>query len=440
MRPTDLEYNVAMNRTATRAWARLAPCAIALVLTASSLLLVRLNSGHPGGQPYGHWVEATLIALGFSVVGAVIVSRRSTDNLVGWLFCAVGLLWSVVHLCAEYAIHATLTAPGTLPGGRVATVLFTWLWAPELALIAFLCLLFPNGRLPSPNWRWFARLYGLVTAACVLLSTTAPGPFSEDFPVRNPLGIEGMPEVSDALEASMLGGLLIAALSLLLRLRRARGVERQQIKWFAYAAPFGISGAMLKYTIGRPLGAEGLEWVGFAVLTIGILSVPVAMGIAMLRYRLYDIDIIIRRTLVYGVLTATLTVVYFASTAILGWALGSGEGFGQAGIVTSTLLTAALFQPLRVRVKAAIDRRFYRRRYDAVRLLANLGATLEAEVELERLGTDVLGVVEEAVQPSHASLWLRWPEEAWSQESHERDAETGHRAPVWRAMRMAPPE
>ena len=240
------------------------------------------------------------------------------ENPIGWLFCAIGLLWAVIHFIGEYAIHALLAVPGSLPAGEVASWLYTWPWVLGLGLIVLLCLLFPNGRLPSARWRWFARLSTLLTFVGMVLTAISPGPIVVGLPaIRNPLGIEDLPNAYKPVQVLMLVLIAVAVASLLIRRLYARGVERQQTKWFTYAAAVAASGVVLKYVISEPLGLVRPGWVGHALILIGLAGLPIAMGIAITRYRLYEIDILINRTLVYGSLTATLVALYVGGIVLL---------------------------------------------------------------------------------------------------------------------------
>jgi hypothetical protein len=204
--------------------------------------------------------------------------------------------------------------------------------------------------------------------------------------------------------------MLISAASLLMRLRRAVGVERQQIKWFAYVAAVAASGAILSYTISEVTGSVWLRWAGEAIMIVSLLGIPIAMGIAILRYRLYEIDLIINRTLVYGLLTATLALLYFGSVTALQYLFSLLTGQGDTlAIVASTLVIAALFNPLRRRIQRFIERLFYRRKYDAAKTLEAFGSKLRDETDLEKLCEDMGEVVNETMQPSHISLWLKSP-------------------------------
>jgi hypothetical protein len=383
--------------------------ALSMALTALSLLLLILHSSHPEVPVYTFWAENVLFSVGYSTVGAVIVPRLPSGNATGWLFCAIGLLWAVIHLIGEYAIYTLLAAPGSLPAGELATWIYSWLWVPTLGLLVFLSLLFPNGRLPSARWRWFARLSALLTLVGMVLAAFSPGQIILGLPgIPNPLGIEGLPNAYKPVQALMLILIAVSVASLLMRRVYARGVERQQTKWFTYTSAVAASGAILQYIISEPLDLIWLGGVGHALVLTGLAGMPISMGIAITRYRLYDIDIIINRTLVYGPLTATLVTLYFGGIVLLQrvFVVLTGQKSTLA-VVASTLVIAALFTPLRRRIQSFIDRRFYRRTYDARKTLEAFSAKLRDETDLNALSDDLVGVVRETMQPAHVSLWLR---------------------------------
>ena len=227
--------------------------------------------------------------------------------------------------------------------------------------------------------------------------------------IRNPLGIEGLPKANEPVQAIMFALMFVAvASSLFVRLRRARGIERQQIKWPAYTAAMAATGSILTYTIAEATGTLWIEWTGFVILIAALVSFPLSVGIAIVRYRLYEIDLIINRTLVYGPLTATLVALYFGVIVVLQRIFVAITGQQSTlAVVASTLLIAALFTPLRRRIQSFIDRRFYRRKYDAAKTLQGFSMKLRSETDLEALTDDLVGVVRETMQPAHVSLWLR---------------------------------
>jgi uncharacterized membrane protein YhdT len=393
------------------AWLAWSLCALALALTALSLLLVVLNLSHPNAHIYDPWLDNTLTAISYAPVGALIASRHP-ENLVGWLLCLYGLVISISHFCAQYAIYALLAQPDSLPAGEAMAWMVSWVLPIINGLTVFYILLFPTGRLPSRRWRWLGWLTVAFIAVGVILAAFSSGALLGILgPIQNPLGIEGFSNAYYKAILFIMAPLLTAAaaLAVFIRLRRAIGVERQQIKWFAYAAVATVSATILAYIIPGVIDTPlWFERVGFALNIALIPAVPIAIGIAILRYRLYDIDLIINRTLVYGSLTAILLALYFCGIVVLQrfFVFLTGQQSTLA-VVASTLLIAALFNPLRGRIQSFIDRRFYRRKYDARKTLEAFSSQLRNESDLDALNDDLVGVVRETMQPAHVSLWLR---------------------------------
>jgi hypothetical protein len=395
------------------AWLAWPLCLLCMALAVASLILTLLNGRTLSeifldldGPTIGSLVTWTV---SFSVVGALIASHRP-ENLIGWIFLAVALCYGLLTAGDEYAIYALLTNPGALPLGAEASWLGQWIWAPGLGLIlVFLPLLFPDGHPPSHRWRPVAWLGGLSIGLAVVSSTILL------WPARGPALVTGDESPSHvylvlvvfvAQPMILLAG-LGAVISLLVRFRRARGDERQQIKWFASAAALTLVWISV-------LGQASLRGLPEAIVALSSLlvipSIPIATGIAILRHRLYDIDLIINRTLVYGSLTAMLALLYFggvATTQAIFGALSGQEEQPQLAVVVSTLVIAALFMPLRRRIQSFIDRRFYRRKYDARKTLEAFSAKLRDDTDLDTLSDDLVGVVRETMQPAHISLWLR---------------------------------
>ena len=396
-----------MSRRAA-AWVAWSMCALSLALTASSLMLLVLNMSHPDVPIHPYWTVDTLLAIGFAPVGAVIVPRITPQNPIGWLFCVIGLLWAVMHFSAQYAIYTLLAVPGSLPASQAAAWMMCWVWVPASGLIVFLLLLFPDGRLPNRRWRWLAWFSLLLTVVGVISQALAPGSVYYLRGIHNPLGVEGLPNVGELVQTVVFTLIFVSAGSLFVRRLRASGVERQQLKWFTYSSTLAISGVILTYTISDAIGALWLEWVGYVVLVVGFIGIPISMGIAILRYRLYNIDLLINRTIVYGLLTAILVAFYFGGIVVLQrfFVLLTAQQSTLA-VVASTLLIAALFTPLRRRIQSFIDRSFYRRKYDARKTLEDFSAQLRNETDLKALSDDLIGVVRETMQPAHVSLWLR---------------------------------
>ncbi|MFL5532992.1 MAG: hypothetical protein ACJ8BC_13570 [Gemmatimonadales bacterium] len=366
----------------------------------------RRDAGHP--EEVLLWV----VFAAYLVVGCLILARRP-GNIIGWIFTAVGLLTMVAGLADVYARYAN-AHPGSLPGPLVGIWIQNWIWLPTIQLaLVFPLLLFPTGRSLSPRWRpvtWLA--VGLTAAYAVLgaLSPTLQMPNGRT--VANPIGVTSIDLDAGPLGAVLSGLLLFVFFasisSLIIRFRRSQGVERQQLKWFTYATVVLVGGAVLDFSVSEATGIQWLGEIGFVLTMVGLAGLPIAIGIAVLRYRLYNIDRIINRTLVYGALTAMLLAVYVADIVLLQriFVLLTGER-STFVVVASTLMIAALFNPLRRRIQSFIDRRFYRRKYDARKTLESFSARLRDETDLDAVSDDLVRVVTETMQPAHVSIWLR---------------------------------
>ena len=376
-------------------WLAWAVCALSLALTALCFflmaLILRLDT-----PVYFFWLYLTVIAMGYSVIGAIIASRLPNQP-IGWICCAIGFIAAVDHLGGEYAVYAVLARSGALPGSQAMLWLQSWLWMLFVGLLVFLLLLFPTGRLPSSRWRPIAWVSVAVISVAVIWSSIISPDLRPDAP-PSPVQLSVM----------LLG--LVAAASVVVGRRGARGVERQQIKWLLYAGAIFFVGPTFQIAVSYVVRVEGswALWVGNFLGVVSGLGVPVAIGFAILRYRLYDIDRIINRSLVYGSLTATLVALYFGGIVLSQrvFVLLIGQQSTLA-VVASTLLIAALFTPLRRRIQSFIDRSFYRRKYDARKTLEAFASKLRDETDLEALNNELVGVVRETMQPSHVSLWLR---------------------------------
>ena len=395
-------------------WLAWTACLLCGTLTAASLMLAFLN----GRTLREFFVEENIVMIAtltvaFSVVGAMIASHRP-GNPIGWIFCAAALFQGLAVFGDEYATYALITRPGSLTLGPEMSWLTEWIWAPGLGLIlVFLPLLFPDGRPPSRRWRWVAWLGGvsivmIVVLAMVILWSERGTQLLRD-PVSDEAGpawILGLLVEAVAFPLMLVAG-LAAVISLFVRFRRARGDERQQIKWFASASALTLGFVFVLQTLNNT--QNSLLEAGLATVALILIpSIPVATGVAILRYRLYDIDRLINRALVYGLLTAMLAVVYLASVVALQSVLRALTGQESTlAIVASTLAIAAMFNPLRRRIQAFIDRRFYRRKYDAAKTLEAFSAKLRNETDLDALNNELVGVVRETMQPAHISLWLR---------------------------------
>jgi hypothetical protein len=381
--------------------------ALTLVLTASSLLLAGLILRYPNVHVFDWWLGNALVVVD-ATVGAIVASRRP-ENPVGWLLCLSGVAVGTSSFTSQYAIYALLAREGSLPAGEASAWVAAWMLPIMICLQVAYILLFPTGRLPGRRWRWVAWLNVAFVLVGVFTFAFSPGAHQGSLgPIKNPLGIEGFDVFYQVVLYTMAPLLFgTAALSVFVRLRHATGVERQQIKWFAYAAAmYAVSIVLNVINLGidAPLWFDQGSTIFFTA--VGTM-IPLSIGIAILRYRLYDIDLIINRTLVYGSLTVTLVALYFGVIVVLQRVLVviSGQESTLA-VVASTLLIAALFNPLRHRIQNFIDRQFYRRKYDAAKTLEEFGATLRAATDLDGLKEELTGVVRETVQPAHVSLWL----------------------------------
>jgi hypothetical protein len=378
----------------TAAWLAWSLCALSLGLTALSFLLIALNLSL-NTPAYFFWLTLAVLAVGYSVIGAIIASRLP-NHPIGWICCAIGFIAAVDHFGGEYAVYALLARSDALPGGKAMVWIQGWFWMLFVGLIVFLLLLFPTGRLPSSRWRPFAWLSAAVISVGVIWSSAISPDVRPDAP-------------PSPIQQLVLALGLVAAASVVVGRRNARGVERQQIKWLLYAGAIWFVGGILQITVFSPLveGSWGL-WVGNLLVAVGGLGGPIAIGVAILRYKLYEIDTLINRTLVYGVLTASLVLFYLGSVILLQALFRALTGQeSQLAVVASTLAIAALFNPLKRRIQSFIDRRFYRRKYDARKTLEAFSAKLRNETDLDTLSDDLTGVVRETMQPAHISLWLR---------------------------------
>jgi hypothetical protein len=340
-----------------------------------------------------------VVSLAFLTVGAYLAGRRPR-NAVGWLMLGWGMVMAFSAFVAAYVERGLVRDPGSLPGPDWAGWAEAVVWHPAFALLAFLLLLFPHGRLPSPRWRPFAWATVAVYLALSLSAAFAPGAVELYYPEVSPpvhLSVSGLADVAfGVLLPAQLLLLATAMVSLVLRLRRARGDERQQVKWFVYT----VAAVVVLFIAGIfVLGA------GYLFPLFGLI--PVAVAVAVFRYRLYEIDRLINRTLVYLLLTALLVGVYAGLVFLLGTLLDPATGDSALAVAASTLAVAALFQPARRRLQELVDRRFNRRRYDAARTVERFSGRLRDHVDLDTLSAELLGVVDRTVQPASASLWLR---------------------------------
>ncbi len=383
---------------------------LALVLATAFLVVAEPD------LPYGGWGFRgfpSAIALPIVTVGLLIVLRHRRHT-VGWLLLSLGLASAVQGLLFEYGLVALYRYPDALPGTETVAWILNWYWIVVLWLVSMIMVFMPNGQLLSRRWRLFISLSVVLLIFGAILVMLKPGTLESSFPsINNPTGLDQLAPLALFLNRAVptvyilttMGG---GALALITRYRRSQGAERQQLKWLAFAGILIIGTA--------PVAASNTA-IGQMLFILATFSLPLATGIAILRYRLYDIDIIIRRTLVYGLLTIFLAGVYFSSVVLLQGVIQAISGQASPlAIVISTLMIAALFNPLRLRVQAFIDRRFYRAKYDAQQVLARFTQTARDEVSLEALTAELSRVVQETMQPEMTVLWFKNAEESSSYE------------------------
>jgi hypothetical protein len=391
--------------TAALAWA-LAGLSVLALAPAGRLATLSQRARLPSAQLAAVAAGAIILAtVSTAAVGALLASRRPRHP-VGWLLLGVGLGLAAGVLVEPYVKYGLIVRPGSLPGARYLVGLSyvtTLVW---LSCAGFVLLLTPTGRLPSPRWRWWARLAAAAPVVTMLASVVQPDPLAPDW-YGNPLAVPALSRVlvvpAVAGVVVVLASLLVGAGSLVGRFRHARGVERQQLRWLALAALLGALLLLVALVAGFVLSKDGVVLTSLA-LCVALL--PLATGAAILRYRLYDLDRIVSRTLAWTLLTLLLALAYAAVVLGLGRLLPQGSSLAVAA---ATLAVAALFQPLRRRIQQAVDRRFNRRRHDAARLIEAFGARLRDQVDLDAVGGELLAVVDQTMQPTRASLWLRPP-------------------------------
>jgi hypothetical protein len=374
--------------------------AIAMLLAGTSLSMV-------GAGPLDDVFAGVIVVPVAATVGALIFARVP-GSPIGWIFLGLGLVGGLQSVLAGYADYSLPARDGSTLA-EVSAWLTRALWAPTTLIpLTFGLLLFPDGRLPSRRWRplpWLAAVGIGGLATFVALSPESGGPEVERWGLHeNPYGLEeGDPTLALAglLGVATLPAILGSVAALVTRFRRASSAERQQLKWLAYCGTVAVAVLLVAGTVFDEDVAAGV------LSSLAFTLIPLSIGISILRYRLYDIDVVINRTLVYGALTATLAASYAGSVLLLQLALSPGSDLAIAG---STLAVAALFRPARGRIQAAVDRRFYRRKYDTARTLETFGVRLREEIDLEALAAELRGVVAETMQPAHVTLWLRAPE------------------------------
>ncbi len=393
----------------------------------SFLLLAALISSYLNGSGKNPWSSSEILSndlfalamFSFPVVGVWIASRRPR-NAIGWILLADGLAWALSAVAGSYVQYGLVTHPGSVPRPGLVLALSDWLWVPGVGLIGtFLLLLFPDGRLPSPRWRHLARVSAVALIVPSVLIVIGPGDYTDSgYPeVTNPLGIEALRGVISAISAFVLlipMCIIGCAAGLIQRFRRSRGLERLQLKWLAAGAGTSAAVYLVAMIVSIPYDwsiPTTPLWVTLIQNTFffSFLLIPLAAGIAMLKHRLYDIDLIINRALVYGAVSGLLALVYVGGVFGVGGVLRSLTGQQSSNLVVagSTLAIAALFRPVRARTQAFIDRRFYRHKYDTGRTLQDFSARMRDQLDLDTLNTELIAVVSQTLQPSHVTLWIR---------------------------------
>lgn len=397
-----------MNRSSNRKLA-LALFALFLVVSAIWVVLDSIN-----GEDLVENLMFSLLYASFGVIGLLLASRRP-ENSLGWIFLAIAIGANAGNGASAYARYALVTEPGALPAAAWMAMLGEALWPTAITSILLLLVLFPSGRPATVFQRWLLRL-AVAGIAALILGGFVLKPrqirISDRVSVENPAGLEGLATLLAPLEWA--GALIpivafLAIGALIVQTRRSHGVERQQLKWFGYSA---LAMVMINFVLTNvvrtlfPSAAidENAGNIGFIA---GLSLIPVGTGVAILKYRLYDLERIVNRTLVYGALTAILAGAYLGTVVLLQELLSFATRESDVAVAASTLAVAALFRPLRTRVQAFIDHRFYRRRYDAQQTLERFTSRLRDEVDLQQLAGDLVSVVHDTVQPSHVSVWLR---------------------------------
>jgi len=391
-------------------------CALLFVATVVLQMLIAQARGQSLAVTSNGQIPAAAAFFAFPVVG-FLIARRRPSHPIGWPLLGCGLCWGLNFFFFDSYLPWTLTVhPGSLPAAPFVGGLSFPLWVPAVGLMGtFLILLFPDGRLPSARWRPVAWVSAITIAELYLADLVRPGPVQQA-PVpnlRNPFAINALTPIAPALDALALLlplCILACAVALVLRFRRSRGVERQQVKWLATSGAFVACGYLIMMFVfayaALTHAGPAPGWVNTVsdAVILSFALIPVAIGVAVLKHGLYEIDRLISRTVGYAVVTGTLLAVYVALVTVVSRLTPSGNSLAVA---TSTLAVAALFQPLRRRVQTAVDRRFNRARYDADRTIAALTRQLRNEVDLDAVRADVLRVVHDTVQPASAGLWLR---------------------------------
>jgi hypothetical protein len=364
-----------------------------------------------GNRSLGGGIVAPQVFLvpGFASVGVLIVARRA--NTVGWLFLGLGFVAALHAFSMAYAERDSLIDPVSLSAGALIGLLSGWLWPLNYLLLILVLLLFPDGRLPSPRWRPAARFILVAWGLAILLNALTP---AEGNPEGNPLGVAALQQPAGQLlllvvNAAGLVALVLSAVAPFLRFRRAGYQQRQQLKWVAFTVMVSVLSVLVSLGLSQLFpGVVVVGLLGAFGFFVGVIGIPLAVAVAILRHRLYDIDRLINRTLVYGLLTAILGLLYAGTVLILGQVFGGvTEDPPSWAVAAATLAVAALVQPARRRIQAVVDRRFNRRKYDAAKTVEAFSARLRDEIDLDALSAELLTVAHQTMQPTAATLWLR---------------------------------
>jgi hypothetical protein len=378
--------------------------AVSGICTVIALAILAVSSDLPVPDSWGFRGFATIFAVTFTWTGAALTWRRPR-NAIGWLLLSVGVVAATQAALSEYAIVGFIGRPAALPGAVFAAWIVSWVWIIEVTFVAvFLLLLFPDGHFLSRRWRAIGWLGGVGAAAAACGLAFNAGPLNNARYTDNPFALFAVSDTTAFLIP--IGGVALASIgaasSLFARYRRSRGVQRQQLKWLASEAIF-IVPALIYGSFDQTD-----KWASLTLIA-AIAMAPVMIAIAVLRYRLYDIDVLINRAIVYAATTAAIAAAFFAGIVVLQSALRPLTGGSELAVAASTLVCFALFQPVRRRIQSTVDRRFYRSRYDAARTLDAFTSRLAGEVDLDAVGAELTSAVAATVRPAHMSLWLRKP-------------------------------
>ncbi len=370
--------------------------------TVATVVILAGSYGLSVPDAWGFRGFPAILAVTFTWAGAALTWRRP-KNAIGWLLLQVGVVAAMQAFLSEYSLVGVVGRTTPLLGAVFAGWLVSWVWLNEMTVVGvFLLLLFPDGHFLSPRWRavaWFGSISAVVGAFALAFDA---GPLNNAPFANNPYPLFDDPQIT-LFSRAMIGvavAALLAAVSLFARYHRARGVERQQLKWLAF------QGVVLALAVSVGSFDQADKWAS-VFLIAAIALVPVMVGIAVLRYRLYDVDVVINRVIVYGLTSAAIAITFFAGIVVLQAALRPITGGSELALAASTLLCFALFQPVRRNVQSTVDRRFYRARYDAGRTLDAFASRLSGEVDLDAVRADLVEVVQRSIQPAHVSVWLR---------------------------------